>query len=128
MLSKKGLTLMEILASAVMLILVTTGLASIFVAGHRHIAHSRSEMTAGEVAKYFLEPLQRQVRQDEWGSNCLSQNGTNPSGCDTTPWTDPSSNVTYTPTYTNSALLVDAQNPLGRLRKVRLTITWNEPS
>lgn len=116
-----GFTLIEIIVATFLLALVTTGLAYVFLAGKRHILHTRSKIQAAELARLFLAPLQTDVRQDQWGSNCLSA-GT---GC---PGAQTVDNITYTPTYENSALLVDAQNPLGRLRKVKVTINWTEPS
>ncbi|MBU4346465.1 MAG: hypothetical protein KKH29_03970 [Candidatus Omnitrophica bacterium] len=124
---KKALTLLEIIISTVIMSLVITGMANIFLAGKRHILHTRSRMTAGELGRRFLDPLQMDVRQDEWftNGNCLTGDGS--VGCDTTPWS-PDGIVSYTPQYEISRLLVDAQNPLGRLRKVKLTVTWNELS
>lgn len=125
--TKKGLSLLEIIISSLILALIMTGLANMFVAGKRHILHSRSRVTGGELGKYFLDLLQMDVRQDQWvaGGNCLTGDGS--SGCDTTPWTDPSG-IQYSPQYQISGLLVDGQNPLGRLRKVKVTISWNEPT
>jgi len=116
----KGLTLLEILVAIMILSLLVTGLAGLFVAGKAQILHSHSRIATAELGKYFLDPLQMQVRQDEWTTNCLSRDGIDREGCDITPWTDPSSNITYTPRYDIS--------PLGNLRKVKLTITWTERS
>lgn len=126
--NKKGLTLVEILVSSLILALIMIGLANLFVAGKRHILHSRSRMAGGELEKFFLEPLQMNVRQDQWGGNCLSTNGVNPPGCNTAAWIDPSSGIQYTPQYQIGGLLVDFLNPLGRLRRVILTLNWNEPA
>jgi Tfp pilus assembly protein PilV len=124
--NKKGLSLLEILVATILLALLTTGLANIFIAGKRYILHARMRMTGGELGKFFLEPLQRDVRQDQWGNNCLSTNGINPAGCDTNTWTDPSDRTVYSPSYNISGLLADADNPQGRLRKVIVNINWQE--
>jgi prepilin-type N-terminal cleavage/methylation domain-containing protein len=114
---KKGLTLTEILVSTVILALVALGLTNVFVSGKRQIVHSRARMTTAELGKYFLDPLEMDVRQDQWGNNCLSSNPT--TGCPTTPQSI--DNITYTPAYT-------INNVTGTtLRKVKLTISWNEP-
>ena len=62
---KKGLSLIEILVSCVILALVLTGLVNIFIAGKRHVLHSRSRMTAVELGRFFLDPLQMHARQGE---------------------------------------------------------------
>jgi Tfp pilus assembly protein PilV len=67
----KALTLVEIIVSVVILALVITGLANVFVAGKRYIQHSRMRMAGGELGKEFLDPLQQYVRQDTWDGNQL---------------------------------------------------------
>ena len=115
------------------LALVVAGEAGLFVVGKRHILHSRCKMTAGELGKYFLDPLQMQVRQDTWGtaSNsltigvryCDSDGGhtQQPSGC-------PSLGertldyITYNAQYTIDNISVGTSN----LRRVRADISWLE--
>lgn len=113
---KKGLTLIEILVSAIILALVLTGLVNIFVAGKRYILHTRSRMTAAELGRFFLDPLQMQVNQAEWSGagNCLSA-GT----CPDQVWTSPDGAV-WTATYQWSIV------PGTTLRKVIANITWSE--
>ncbi len=118
-----GFSLIEIIVATFLLALVITGLANIFLAGKKHLVHTRSKIQSAELGRLFLAPLQMDVRQDLWGSNCLSSNPT--SGC---PGAQTVDNILYTPAYQNTALLADAQNPLGRLRKVKVTINWTEPS
>ena len=64
--NKKGLSLVEILVSLVIMGLVMVGLVNIFISGKRWTLHSRSRITAGELGRYFLDPLQMDVRQDTW--------------------------------------------------------------
>ncbi|MBI4707890.1 MAG: prepilin-type N-terminal cleavage/methylation domain-containing protein [Candidatus Omnitrophica bacterium] len=111
----KAFTLMEILVSMIIFSLLVMSFAALIVTGKRYIASSRARIAGGEIGKYFLDPLQLQVRQDQWGNNCLSA-GIN---CDTANWIDPSSGIVYTPAYNFS----DVNN----LRKLKLTLTWNEP-
>jgi len=113
---KKGFTLVEIIVATLILALVTTGLAYVFLAGKRHLLHTRSKIQAAELGRLFLAPLQRDVRQDQWGSNCLSA-GT---GC---PGAQTVDNITYTPTYNRTL-----NYPIANLNKVKVTITWNEPA
>jgi prepilin-type N-terminal cleavage/methylation domain-containing protein len=114
-----GVSLIEILISMLILSLIMGGFANLFLSTKRNILHIRSRTVAGELDRYFLDRLQMDVRQDEWGSNCLSSDGTD-TNCDTTAETI--DNMGYTPQYEKS--LVDTTT----LRKVKLTITWTEPS
>lgn len=89
-----------------------TGMTNLFISGKRWILHSRSRMAGGELGKYFLDPLQEQVRQDQWGSNCLST-GNCPSQTQTL------NNILYTANF--SATNASAS---PNLRKVKVDITW----
>lgn len=113
---KKGLTLIEILVSAIILALVLTGLVNIFVAGKRYILHTRSRMTAAELSGFFLDPLQMQVRQDTWtaATNCLGTGN-----CPAETWTI---DIPYTVAYQWTIV------PGTDLRKVIANITWTELS
>lgn len=112
---KKGLTLLEILISTLILAITMTGLANLFFSAKRYILRSRSRMAAGELGKYFLDPLQMDIRQDKWGSNCLK----GATGC---PTAQTLNNITYTPAYELSDV------PGTTLRKAKVTISWQEPS
>lgn len=116
--TKKGFTLIEILVSAFILALVMTGLTYVFVAAKRQILHSRSRIQAAELGQLFLGPLQMDVREDNWASNCLSGDGTTPP-C---PGTQTIEDITYTPSYNISGVTGNT------LRKVKVTINWTEPS
>ena len=125
---KGGFTLIEIIVATLILALVTTGLAYVFLAGKRHIQHTRSKIQAIELGRLFLAPLEMDVTisertsgaQNGWGqiNNCLSSDGTSP-GC---PGAQTIDNISYTPTYNISGL------PGTTLRKVKVTINWTEPS
>lgn len=73
--NRKSFTLFEILISTLILALLTAGLANLFIAGKRHILHSRSRITGGEIGKIFIDPLQMEVTQTERSSG--QQNGWN---------------------------------------------------
>jgi len=113
---EKGLSLLEIIVSAVIMSLLVVGLANLFLAGKRQILHSRARMTGGELGKYFLDPLQMDVRQDLWGNNCLSAG----IGC---PGAQVVEGLSYAPNYN-----ITSNSPIGRVNRVRVNITWNEPS
>ena len=112
--NKRGLSLLEILVATIIFALVITGLASVFLTGKRHLLRSRSKINVAEVIKSFLEPLQMQVRQDQWfsTSNCLGT-GNCPG------WTLPGeSNITYS--LVNTWTIIS-----GTLRKVKTTVNWS---
>lgn len=132
-----GFSLIEILISILILALIMTGLVSLFISGKRWILHTRSRMAAGELGKYFLEPLQMEVRQDTWdqppydpapnnlltAGNYKSTNNSFP-GYETytvVSWFEEPNvgGITYYPVYR-------VENKDG-VRKVRFTLIWNEP-
>jgi len=116
--NKKGLSLLEILIASLILALVITGLISVFVSGKRLLLHSRSRMAGGELGKFFLDPLENEVRQDLWGGTCLS----NDAFCGIQP-PETLGPITYTADYNTSAVAVPVPtNP--PLRRATVTITW----
>ena len=112
---------MEVLVSSIIFALVLIGLANLFVAGRRFLTHTRSRMAGSELGKYFLDPLQLQVRQDQWGQSghCLSSDG---AACGTP--TSRVNNVDYEAEY----LIGYGPGGLATtdVRKVVATITWEE--
>jgi prepilin-type N-terminal cleavage/methylation domain-containing protein len=67
----KGLTLVEIIVAMVLLAGVMAGLTNVFVSGSRYVLHSRSRLSSMELGKFFLDPLQNEVRQDTWNTGGL---------------------------------------------------------
>ena len=115
----KGFTLVEILVATILLALTVGGIANVFVASKRYIMHARLRMSGGEMGKYFLDPLQMNVRQDQWdtaeanaAANCLKSNPS--AGC-------PAAQAGYTPGYT----VTDVAGT-GGLRRVQLQVNWTE--
>jgi len=122
---KKGLTLVEIIISMLILSLVMLGLANLFTGVKRHILHTRSRTIGGELGKHFLDPLQMHVRQAE--SSAGAQDGWDqPNNAlrigDRTDDDQDIGGITYTPTYEINDFLD------GKLRKVVLHVKWREPS
>lgn len=113
--NKKALSLLEIIISTVILALVVTGLINVFVAGKGFIRHSRYRMSAVEMGKKFIDPLQAHVRQDTWsaGNNPLANNSL--------------ANSTIGD-YTASYDITDLNPPDNTLKKVKVTVSWNEPT
>jgi len=132
--NKKGFTLLEILIAALILALVMTGLASIFLAGKRHLAHTRSKIQAAELGKLFLAPLQQDVRQDTWDNPSTNALSIGTRYCDS----DPDHSDQQLPNCPSQAertldgIEYSAQYDISEdstrpnLRKVVTTITWNE--
>jgi Tfp pilus assembly protein PilW len=112
--NKKGLSLLEILVAGLILTLTLAGLLNIFVAGRRWVLHNRLRMTGGELGKYFLDPLQMDVRQDEWNNRCLG-GGLN---CPAAQTID---GVEYAPTYTRNL-----NTPIPNINRVRVDISYTE--
>ena len=108
-LNKKGVSLLEIIISAVIVAMVVTGVVGVFVSGRKLIVHSRNRISAAELGKKFIDPIQAQVRQDQWGTNSLT-NGSTISG----------SSGSFNYSYVSSALAAPST-----ARKVITTITWN---
>lgn len=119
LLINKALSLVEIIVAMVILGLTMLGLANIFVAGKRYMLHSRSRVSMTELQKSYLDPLQMQVRYDNWNTLCLGNSSTCPA---TSSFTvgggfQSNSNVTYNITDVG----------LGTsLRRAQIIIRWNE--
>lgn len=133
---KKGLTLFEIIISTLIMSVVLVGLANIFTAGKRHILHSRSRATGGELGKLFLDPLQMQVRQDTWDNASENVLATGIRYCDS-DGSHTQQPGTFCPSETErtidniaySAKYDISNHPSSsNIRKVILTLTWNENS
>jgi Tfp pilus assembly protein PilV len=117
---KKGLTLLEIIVSTIILTLVITGIVNLFISAKRYTLHSRSRMTSGMLGGYFLDPLQsKYVRQDKWedDTNCLSTGNCTDESAGILQGLDRNytANYTVTPNYNNT-----------NLSKVTVSIIWNE--
>lgn len=110
--NKRALSLIEILIAVIILALVITGLANVFVASKRYIKHSRSRMTGGELGKNFLDPLQNDVNASTWSTTSrLGAGAVNPE-------TISIDGTLYTGTY-----VVTQDSPQTNLNKVRVTIS-----
>jgi len=121
---RKGVTILEVIIALVILVLVIGGLVNVFISSQRWLIHARARMQGGELGKRYLDPLQMEVRKDQWivDTSCLT--GSGGTNCNTATWTDVSG-ITYTPSYIVSSVgTVDTDHPLGHLRRVRLTLDW----
>ena len=116
--TRKGLTILEIIIATLIMAIITTGLANIFIAAKRHILHARSRMAGGELGKYFIDPLQMEVREDTW--NQTSDN--NLSLGSRVGLNQIINDIEYEPTYS----VTENISNLPNLRKVKVDIAWNE--
>lgn len=118
-LSLTGFTLVEIIVATIIFSLVILGMLSVFLAGNKHIIHTRERMSSAELGKLFLDPLQMDVRQDTW----------NQAGNDLRLSATP---VALTPQNVNNRNFSAAYTTTAvggtDLRRVTTTITWTEPS
>lgn len=130
--SKKGFTLLEIIVATLILALVMTGLANIFLAAKRHLTHTRSKIQAAELGRLFLAPLQMGVRQDTWADTnnalkagvryCDDDAGhTQQPGCPTQAERT-LDGIIYEAKYT-----INRDNPITNANKIKVDITWTEP-
>lgn len=116
-----GFTLVEVLISCVILAMATTGLVYVFFAVRVQSVHARSRIQAAEFGKYVLATLQKEVRSDQWGINCL-EGGTCSSDA-VAPANLTIGGVNYLANYSVSTGVSGAF-----LQKVKLRINWTEPS
>ena len=112
-----GFTLVEVIVSTVVFAMLIVGLASVFIAGGKLIMHNRERMTGAQLGKFFLDPLQADVRRDTWdqAGNDLQLGS----------WSGTSQTINnrlFTESYTVSAV------GTTDLRRVVSTINWTEPS
>jgi len=130
---KKALTLLEIIVAAVIFVLIVGGLVNIFISGKRLTLHARWRMTGGELGKFFVDPLHKEVRQAE--SALGAQDGWDEANnlLRVNTWTGPVQQIylsaatpeEYTPAYTVSAVEDPAGNDIG-IRRLRVDIGWEE--
>ena len=118
--NNKGFTLLEILITVLILALVMSGFANLFYSSKWYVIHSRSWMVAGELARYYLDPLQANVSQDNWTNSCLGNQSCSGEILQLSQLIPGAYSYNYTPSYNIS------NGPIGNLTKVVLNITWNE--
>ncbi len=112
---KSGVTFIELLVSSVILALTLMSLLNVFSATRRLVSISDSRMSVAEIGKFVLDPLQMQVRQDQWGANCLS------TGVGCLPNIVANQNKDYNVAYT-----VTNNQPIANVNRVRIDVSWTE--
>jgi len=112
-----GFTLIEVLVSTIIFTIVVAGLASIFIAGKRLLLHQRSRMAGGELGRYFLDPLQMNVKQSDWDNSTGNYKDTN--------WFHSHPDETVG-NYTANYMVENLPSDTGPMRKVKVTVSWSE--
>lgn len=129
---KKGLSLFEIIVATIILALIITGLANIFVSVKRFNINSQLRMSGGELGKYQLSRFSDAVRQDQWNSaandygqgNLLRKTASPVTEAPFTLSSSPYPQRQYTPAYTVEVPPSFAST--SPMRKVKVTLTWTE--
>ena len=113
---KNALTLIEILVATLILAITMAGLVNLFMSGKKLLLRNPYRMTAVDLGRFLLDPLQMNVSASLWTSTCLGGNAANcPSvGAFVT---------SYASAYTFSTITIGGT---PRLRKATVRITWNE--
>ena len=133
--NNKGLSLVEIIVSSIILALIIGGLVSTFVSGKRWLGHSRAQMTGGELGKYFLDPLALAVRHDQWDESAGDYEADTGQGvandlCQDCPHPGNAvrmNNKDYTRVYTITTIpTLNDPAKYGQARKVTTVISWTE--
>lgn len=123
MLQKKGVTLIEVMISALILAVTIAGLFASFSTSQSLVAQSGRVTEAKGFAQQTLERLRKEVRQDTWDSagNELRVHET---GWETLPGT-------FGATYSGRRKYLVENGPFpgdgSGGRKVTVTIDWQEP-
>ncbi len=143
--NKKGLTILEILISSVLLAITVAGLSGIFVSAKKYILHERMRMAGGGLGAAFLDPSQVAVQQGETSTGSLdgwnqANNGlrVTPTGdyryCDSdaahaskqASFCPPVSARTMSNTEYSAKYKIEDVGSTNPVRKVATTITWTE--
>lgn len=113
--TNRGVSFIELLVAVILFAMTVTGLVNLFGSSKRWIEHSQARMTVGELAKRVLDPIQADVREDQWAAgNCLS------TGVGCGPPTIQIQGRTYNIFYTVNS------GPILNLTSVRVDINWTE--
>lgn len=115
------MNLLEIAIAMLILSSVTIGIANVLIASKRHTGISGSKMVATSLGREYIDRLQVNVTQNNWGLP----------GNDLNPMQYPDINVTNNPNmnYTISRKVDNVSDvALNNItRRVKVNITWNEP-
>jgi len=130
---QKGFSLVEVLVASVIFFLVMAGLSGVFISGNKLIIHARERMASAQLGKFFLDPLQADVRQDTWDCTGASScggivNRLNVSSAQVSFTSQTVNSRPFSATYTVADGTIDSALAGTDLRRVSATITWDEHS
>ncbi|MBL7151608.1 MAG: prepilin-type N-terminal cleavage/methylation domain-containing protein [Candidatus Omnitrophica bacterium] len=130
-LKERGFSLFEIIIATIILALIVTGLANIFVSVKRFNLNSQLRMSGGELEKLQFSRFSDAVRQDQWDDGAKDYQAGNmlrkapavteaPIILSSSPYPERQ----YIPTYT---VEVPPSFPaVSPMRKVKVVLTWTE--
>ncbi len=127
--NKKSLTLVQLIVATVILSASVTGLFAAFVSGKKITARSRRKLIAINYARQIAESLKSAVRQDEYDDPAkpLGCAGAHPFNCPkVSPIAAPAGLTSFG--ATNGYTVTDIPVGSAYMRKVTITVNWNEPS
>ncbi len=113
---KRGVSLLEILVSTVLLAMLVTGLMNVVISGKRWLIHNRSRATASQLGKTFLAPLYMDVVANPVDPNCLNL-GSNCLSASTI------GGVTYSANYVTGGAVPGG---FTGVRKAVVNISWTD--
>jgi prepilin-type N-terminal cleavage/methylation domain-containing protein len=111
--SLRGFTLVEVIASLMIILIAVTGIFASLIAAARYVRNSKDRITSVDFSRLRLEGLRQSVRQDTWNSADLKVGANN-----TTSYTI--GNFTYNLTY-------DVNATSGDYRKVTIAANYTVP-
>ena len=71
---KKGFTLIETFAGAIIFLLVTAGMLGVFTYARNYVRHSKERVVSANIARSIIEDRYNDVRQDTWDTGRLREN------------------------------------------------------
>jgi len=122
----KGVTLVELIVSVLILALIMAGLANIFYTSRRYIVLNRSRIQAVEFSKTVLENLSSFVRQDSWNNPANDLCINTSAGCLPNNRNDYGTSSFNYVTYNTSYNVSNVTNA-PEIRKVKIKVNWTEP-
>jgi hypothetical protein len=131
-LSLTGISLFEVIVATVILALIITGLANVFLSVKRLTLNSQLTMSGGELGEYQLSRFSDAVRQDQWDSgandyvsgNLLRKTASLVTEPPFTLSSSPYPDRQYTPAY--EVAVPPSFAAASQMRKVKVTLTWTE--
>ena len=121
-LNRKGITLVEVVISLLIILIGASGIFASFIAAQNYVMRAKRRIAAVNVARQKFEELKPFVRQDTWAQSTnelyAGVGSTQPYICGTV-WFNSTWNGTLNYTVTNP--------DVASFRNVSMTLNWTEP-